>query len=69
MSPILLYRDNWIRIVLFLSKPVDVVFVGFEFYSLKFICTVCFVVCKHIGSRCNGVLQMLKCSKIERLRY
>ena len=31
MSPILLYHENWIRIVLFLSKPVDVVFVGFEF--------------------------------------
>ena len=28
MSPILLYRENWIRIVLFISKPVDVV--GFE---------------------------------------
>ena len=25
MSPILLYRENWVRIVLFLSKPVDVV--------------------------------------------
>ena len=24
MSPILLYRENWVRIVLFLSKPVDV---------------------------------------------
>lgn len=24
MSPILLYRENWIRIVLFVSKPVDV---------------------------------------------
>ena len=30
MSPILLYRENWVRIVLFISKPVDVVFVGFE---------------------------------------
>ena len=30
MSPILLYRENWIRIVLFISKPVDVVFVSFE---------------------------------------
>ena len=30
MSPILLYRENWVRIVLFVSKPVDVVFVGFE---------------------------------------
>ena len=29
MSPILLYRENWVRIVLFVSKPVDVV--GFEF--------------------------------------
>ena len=28
MSPILLYRENWVRIVLFLSEPVDVV--GFE---------------------------------------
>ena len=28
MSPILLYRENWVRIVLFVSKPVDVV--GFE---------------------------------------
>ena len=28
MSPILLYRENWVRIVLFISKPVDVV--GFE---------------------------------------
>ncbi len=25
MSPILLYRENWVRIVLFLSEPVDVV--------------------------------------------
>ena len=25
MLPILLYRENWVRIVLFLSKPVDVV--------------------------------------------
>jgi len=25
MSPILLYRENWVRIVLFISKPVDVV--------------------------------------------
>lgn len=24
MSPILLYRENWVRIVLFVSKPVDV---------------------------------------------
>jgi hypothetical protein len=31
MSLILLYRENWVRIVLFISKPVDVVFVGFEF--------------------------------------
>jgi hypothetical protein len=30
MSPILLYRENWVWIVLFLSKPVDVVFAGFE---------------------------------------
>ena len=29
MSPILLYRENWVQIVLFLSEPVDVVFVGF----------------------------------------
>jgi len=28
MSPILLYRENWVRIVLFISKPVDVV--GYE---------------------------------------
>ena len=28
MSPILLYRENWVRIVLFLSEPVDVVLVG-----------------------------------------
>jgi hypothetical protein len=26
MSPILLYRENWVRIVLFLSEPVDVVY-------------------------------------------
>ncbi len=25
MSPILLYRENWVRIVLFLLEPVDVV--------------------------------------------
>ena len=25
MSPILLYRENWVRIVLFVSEPVDVV--------------------------------------------
>ena len=52
MSPILLYRENWVRIVLFLSEPVDVVS-WFEFYSLKFICTVCLVVCKHIRSQSN----------------
>ena len=53
MSPILLYRENWVRIVLFISRPVDVVFAGFGFYSLKFICTVCLVVYKHIRSGCN----------------
>lgn len=52
MSPILLYRENWVRIVLFVSKPVDVVD-WFRVYSLKFICTVCLVVCKHIRSGCN----------------
>ncbi len=69
MSPILLYRENWIRIVLFLSKPVDVVCFGFEFYSLKFICTICLVVCKHIGSSKQQISKVLKCSKIERLSY
>ncbi len=28
VSPILLYRESWVRIVLFLSEPVDVVLVG-----------------------------------------
>ena len=69
MSPILLYREDWVRIVLFLSKLVDVVFFGFEFYSLKFICTVCLVVIKHIRSESNKISKVLKCSKIERLSY
>ncbi len=33
MSPILLYRENWVRIVLFLSEPVDVVFVGSSLFA------------------------------------
>ena len=33
MSPILLYRENWVRIVLFISKPVDVVFVGSSLFA------------------------------------
>ena len=53
MSPILLYRENWVRIVLFISKPVDVVFYWFRVNSLKFICTICLVVFKHIRSGCN----------------
>ena len=34
MSPILLYRENWVRIVLFLSKPVDVVGFGLIRWNL-----------------------------------
>ena len=38
MSPILLYRENWVRIVLFISKPVDVVFaILFCFVQNKFV--------------------------------
>ena len=55
MSPILLYRENWVQIVLFISKPVDVVD-WFRVYSLKFICTVCLVVCKHMRSLSNKFL-------------
>ena len=33
MSPILLYRENWVRIVLFLSEPVDVVLVGSSYFA------------------------------------
>jgi len=69
MSPILLYRENWVRIVLFISKPVDVVFYWFRVNSLKFICTVCLVVCKHIRSSKQQISKVLKCSKIERLSY
>jgi len=54
MSPILLYRENWVRIVLFLYRNrLMLCFCGFRVNSLKFICTVCLVVCKHIRSECN----------------
>jgi len=53
MSPILLYRENWVRIVLFVSKTGWCCVCGFRVNSLKFICTVCLVVCKHIRSECN----------------
>jgi hypothetical protein len=53
MSPILLYRENWVRIVLFLYRNRLMLCSGFRVNSLKFICTICLVVCKHIRSECN----------------
>jgi hypothetical protein len=36
MSPILLYHEGWVRIVLFVSEPVDVVLVGLSFFENLF---------------------------------
>ncbi len=48
MSPILLYHENWVRIVLFLSEPVDVVFGGSSLFAEIYLHSL--LVCKHIRS-------------------